>query len=125
MPSDFPIYYDALYFPHLHPSVFETPDSFCRWLSTAVKNHQSGLHACSCMSLTLPFSIDHIDRHFRVTFGQHSTCLSTADVESCSFTVCRMLRQLLTIVDPPFETAKDVLLNDNPTWCYRPDADMS
>ena len=67
------------------------------------KNHQSGLHACSCMFFMLPFSIDHIDGHFHVTFGQHSTCISTADVESCLFTVCWMLRQLLTVVDAPFE----------------------
>jgi hypothetical protein len=73
MPSDFPIYYDALYFPQLYPSVFDTPDAFCRWLSTAVRNHQIGLHACSCTSLMLPFNIDHIDGHFSVTFGQHST----------------------------------------------------
>jgi len=72
----------------------------------------------------LPFNIDHIDGHFSVTFGQHSTWLSTADIESCSFTVCQMLRQLLTVVDEPFEKAKDVLLNDNPTWCYRPDTDI-
>ena len=115
MPSYFPIYSDALYFPQLHPLVFETPYSFCWWLSTAVKNCQSGLHACSCMSLTLPLSIDHIDRQFCVTFGQHSRCLLTADVESCLLMVCWILRQLLTIVDPPFEKAKDILLNDNPT----------
>jgi hypothetical protein len=72
----------------------------------------------------LPFSIDHIDGHFHVTFGQHSICISTADVESCLFTVCWMLRQLLTVVDAPFEKAKGVLLNDNPTWGYHPDADI-
>ena len=37
MPSDYPVYYDALYFPKFHPSVFETPD--CCWLTEAVTDH--------------------------------------------------------------------------------------
>ena len=62
----------------------------------------------------LPFGVEYIDGHFSLTFGQHSMCHSTVDVEDCSFTVCRMLRRLMTFVDQPFEKAKDVLLNDNP-----------
>lgn len=31
-------------------------------------------------SLTLPFSIDHIDGHFNVTFGLHSMRLLTVDI---------------------------------------------
>jgi hypothetical protein len=127
MPSDYPVYYDALYFPELHPSVFETADSFCHWLSKAVRDHQCGLHACGCTSLLLPlpFGIDYIDGHFNVIFGQHSMSFSRADVESPTFTVCRTIRRLVSLVDEPFVTSRVVLLNENPTWCYRPDPEIS
>ena len=124
MPSDYPIYYDAVYFPELYASVFESPNSFCAWLCTAVRNHQTGQYACSCMLLMLPFTVDYIDGYFRVIFGKHSMCLLTAEVESCLFTVCHML-WWLTAVDEPFEKTRNVLLNDNPTWCYHADADVS
>ena len=82
MPSDYPIYYDALYFPWLHPSVFNTSNLFCQWLPKAMIDHWCGSHACSCVSSMWPFSIGNIDGCFTVTFGQHSMSLSTADVVS-------------------------------------------
>jgi hypothetical protein len=124
MPSEYPLYYDALYFPEFHPSVFETPDSFCRWLTEAVSDHLNGFRACSCTSFIFPFAIDYRQGCFNVTFGPHSMLLSTADVESSSFTVCRTLRRLVTFKEP-FDTARAVLLNGDPTWCYRPDHEIS
>ena len=124
IPSDYPIYYDALHFPELHASVFESSNSFCTWLCTAVRIHQAGQYQCSCKSLMLPFRIHYIDGHFRVTFGKQSMCLSTAAVESSLFTVCWMLHRL-TEVDESLGKCRDVLLNDNPSWCYRADADVS
>jgi hypothetical protein len=127
MLSDYPIYYDALYFPELHPSVFETADSFCHWLSKAVRDHQCGLHACSCTSLVLLFGVDYIDGSFNVTLGRHSMSLSKTDVELSSFTVCRTIRRLLqvAVVDDSFDRTRHVLLDQNPIWCYRPDPEIS
>src|SRR5882762_11090671 len=116
MPSDYPIYYDALHFPELCASVFESPDSFCTWLCAAVRSHQIGQYACSCMLFKFPFTVDYICGYFRVIFGEQSMCLSTADIESSLFTVCRMLRRL-TAVDESFERTRNVLLTENPAWC--------
>jgi hypothetical protein len=125
MPSDYPIYYNALYFPELHPSIFEMADSFCHRLSKAVRDHQCGLHACSCTSLVLLFGIDYIDGSFNVTLGQHSMSFLRTDVEWSSFTVCRTICQLLAVVDDLFDRIRHVLLDQNPIWCYRPNPEIS
>ena len=125
MPSDYPIYYDALYFPELHPSVFKMADSFCHWLSEAVRDHQCGLHACSCTSLVLLFGVDYIDGSFNVTLGQHSMSFSRSDVESSSFTVCRTICWLLAVVNGSFDRTRHVLLDQIPIWCYRPEPEIS
>jgi hypothetical protein len=48
----------------------------------------------------------------------------TTNVKSSLFTVCHTLRRLVTFEDP-FDTAKAVLLNETPTWCYCSDPDIS
>ena len=44
--DDYPNYYDPLYFPHLHPSVFENSFNFCNWLASALNSHKLMCHHC-------------------------------------------------------------------------------
>ena len=44
--DDYPNYYDPLYFPHLHLSVFENSLNFCNWLASALNSHKLMCHHC-------------------------------------------------------------------------------
>ena|ERR1700683_5244487 len=54
LPSEYPRYYDAIYYPEFHPSIHTTSQLFCLWLSLSLECH----HLCcnSCLS-KLPSNI--------------------------------------------------------------------
>jgi hypothetical protein len=53
--------------------------------------------------------------------------LSVAEVESSSFTLCRVIRCLVTLDVQlmPFDEIKTTLLNMTPTWCYYGDSRLA
>src|SRR6266481_3405596 len=86
--SQYPIYHDALYYPHLNQNVFDTPDSFCNWLRAALESHW----CCgTCCRLKRKFQVDFCMHQFVVTSGSDTVSFSVVDIESPSFTVCRVL----------------------------------
>lgn len=44
--DDYPYYYDPLYFPELHPTLFDNAQRFCDWLVSALNNHHLLCHRC-------------------------------------------------------------------------------
>ena len=44
--SQYPLYYDACYFPEIHPRVFETIESGKYWLLDALHNHSTICESC-------------------------------------------------------------------------------
>jgi hypothetical protein len=114
------IYYDALYYPHLNQNVFDMPDSFCNWLCAALESH---LCCGTCYRLKRDIQVNFSMHRFVVTSGSDTVSFSVVDIESPSFTVCHVLHHFAF-----FNTGLTKLnlhfLNQNPSWCYRADADF-
>ncbi|KAG1841621.1 hypothetical protein C8R48DRAFT_781332 [Suillus tomentosus] len=45
--NDYPVYYDALYYPRYHTHHFDTPQNFCLWLFNSLTSHHHQCRACS------------------------------------------------------------------------------
>ncbi|KAG2065975.1 hypothetical protein BDR04DRAFT_125811 [Suillus decipiens] len=69
----YPLYYDALYYPHLNLACFESSKSFCMWLKSSLKSHPvccskyhwSNFHGC--------ISYDDASYHHCIIFCKLST----------------------------------------------------
>src|SRR5580700_4125489 len=102
--SDYPIYYDALYFPNDHSHVFSTTENICTWLSSLL----------SSMSLQYfsgekhMFDVQAHDDLFVVTDCKmlHSIHLSSSDIASHSFHPYCVYKCLLSWSEPSL----------NPVW---------
>jgi hypothetical protein len=130
--SDFPYYYDSLYFPTYYPFLFQTEDSTCRWLKTAFHNHL--LRCLSCSSLTKKYeeivlNITYSEPVFH--FELCGICLQVplTYIESSHFSFCRLYRRFFFLSMnlcsiPPYvdQSIKDIesVLARVPTWLMRP-----
>ena len=123
-PSEYPKYYDALYYPQFNQNVFRTPLSVCVWLCAALENHYQDCGAC-CQRQR-DFRVDYDKNRILVTLGSRAESLSIVEVESPTFTLCRVFRRfnssLCDLMEP---NLKLILLTQNPSWCYRTDADFA
>src|ERR1700685_3015455 len=106
LPSEYPCYYDAIYYPDFHPSVYTTSQSFCLWLSLSLEHH----HLCcsSCQSeLPSDISVNYTSDLISVNVGSCSERFSIPQIESSSFSVCRLHRLLSNVrvkPAPPLDT---------------------
>ena len=64
--ADYPLYYDPLYFPHEHSSVFETPENFVAWLSRSLNSHH--IHCADC-DLEFVGCVALVDTHLNIFHG--------------------------------------------------------
>jgi hypothetical protein len=97
------LYYNPVYFPSYHVSLFETEETVCQWLLKGLQDHI--LVRCSCLQLPDSFQKSECDDKvcykssvFHVKF--HGLCLLVplAYVECSFFSFCRLLhRQLLSL----------------------------
>src|ERR1700688_4852624 len=92
LPSEYPRYYDALYYPELHPGVYTSSQSFCQWLSLSLECHHLCCNSCY-FKLPSDFIVDYTNNLIRVSTGRRSEQLSIPEIESSSFSVCRLYRR--------------------------------
>jgi len=99
--SEYPLYYDALYFPEYHSSLFRTEKKVCQWLLNGLLQHfvdcpfsPSNLPNNSHLSMNK--IIYHAPNFFLQLFGVEIV-FSKFDVESSSFNFCTLHRQLLAV----------------------------
>ncbi|KAG1873527.1 hypothetical protein DFJ58DRAFT_362573 [Suillus subalutaceus] len=86
--TEYPIYYDALYYPQYHAYNFDTPDKFCAWLLKSLVSHHRSCHTCSfefrgCVAFN-GFSVV-------VTDGHRSLSLRPSEFESSGYRHCVLL----------------------------------
>ena len=126
LPFEYPIYYDALYYPEFHGPVFDTPPSFLRWLSLSLKDHHRTCRSCPRFD-DHGFHVDYTHEHFCINFESRSLSLSIAEVEASSFSLCHLLRRFWSMSHNPasFANTKLMMLNETPVWCYRADTDLA
>jgi hypothetical protein len=51
--------------------------------------------------------------------GTAIATLFVCEIECPSFTLCHVLRLFATVGEGSFHSTKTILLNENPSWCYR------
>jgi hypothetical protein len=88
----YPAYYDPLYFPHLHASIYATAYSFCRWLHNSLRMHCA---AClRCVSIDAAVTNVLFDGVFLcvVVDGVHKM-FERAHFESQFYIPCSVFRQ--------------------------------
>jgi hypothetical protein len=96
--SDFPYYYDPLYFPTqaYYPSFFDTEDSACQWLKTAFHRHLLQCHSCSSLAKKyedIVLNITYSDPVFHLELCGVRLQVPLTYVESCLFYFCRLYRR--------------------------------
>ena len=123
----YPRYYDALYFPEYHTSVFEDEHTVCEWLRAELQTH---LVTCACAFGSRVPSQSRVFVHyslenFVIEFGSAEVVLSVGDVESSMFSFCKVVRRLFLnydLADVWTESALYVL-SQLPPWLFRNDCD--
>ncbi|KAI5980519.1 hypothetical protein EDC04DRAFT_2860007 [Pisolithus marmoratus] len=87
IPADYPLYYDPLYYPHEHVSIFETPIKFVTWLSKSLKSHH--VHCVNC-ELEFAGCILFNNYSLKVSYALYCVCLmkSPEYFASASYTHC-------------------------------------
>jgi Helitron helicase-like domain at N-terminus len=118
-PCDYPHYYDPIYFPSIHETVFQNPKTICSWLSRSMKEHWMRCNSCDkpgVTSCSVSFNADH----FTLTCGQKSVSLLVSDIESEGFSYCRVSRKLYSEQAPGGTEQYDfnLTLSNNPCWFY-------
>ena len=113
--EDYPYYYDPLYFPHLHPSIFDNADHFSHWLASALNDHHRYCYRCIT---PMDVCVFYDGMVIVITCSGRSVVLSLQSLENVSYHHCAVFskivqRDLLTMSDYlPLRTS------DFPLWFY-------
>lgn len=124
-PLDYPLYYDPVYFPTMHETVFQDPNSVCRWLSIAMEEHWTRCNSCGkplgVTSCSVTYSLDC----FTLPCAQRSVTIRADDIESSGFTFCRVSRKFHSeSASHPIENFDiNITLSNNPYWFYFKDVE--
>lgn len=88
---DYPVHYDALYFPQYHDHIFATARSFCSWLLMSLAAHHR-----SCMKCAYRFSGCVTFDGVRIAVSSHdvSASLSLDYFERSGYCHCSVFREL-------------------------------
>jgi len=101
--SDYPVYYDAIYYPSKHMNVFASPQNFCDWLVKALKNHH--LH-CTCCDFPFIGSVAFNTAALDIFYAP--LCVSLPkNVEyfaSVDYMHCRLLHELRDLMACPVDS---------------------
>ncbi|KAG1894371.1 uncharacterized protein F5891DRAFT_1195355 [Suillus fuscotomentosus] len=89
--SDYPKYYDALYYPQYHPAVFATAQTFCAWLLKSLVSH-----CRCCLVCRNPFTgcVPFDGVHIVVTSSDVSLSLPLGVFESAGYHHCAIMHKL-------------------------------
>lgn len=126
----YPSYYNPLYFPKYHASLFVTKKSVCLWLS---RGFTGPFLACPlCPPLQVPFddNMFYISRFFDVNFHAVRPQVPLAYVECSSFSFCHLHRRLILSISKfqsicanvgQWEMDAESVLVEVATWLMRED----
>jgi hypothetical protein len=137
--SDYPAFYDALYFPEDHFSIFETESFFCEWLLERVSHHSCTCHSCP----QVPPCLRKVDWNnqvfyengcFTINFYGICTTISINDVQSSFFSFCRLHRRFFPVScegrpvcgnvgQCQWVSDAECVRNDVPYWMMRNETD--
>jgi hypothetical protein len=121
----YPLYYDALYYPHYHPLVFRDENTVYEWLLKGLENHT--MTCVSCLhdhphSASRTYGVEYmVPSRFSVATSSAEVIISVNSIESAAFTFCRLIRHLLSGSMPTdnwLESAQYVLCKQ-PSWLFR------
>ena len=110
----YPCYYDPLYFPKLHFSVFESAESVKVWLLVGIDDHKN--HCQCCHYDYCEVCVDIGNEFIQITIGSRSVLVSHDYIESVSFTFCCLVRLCV------LEGSEHSPLDNNPAWLFYPDS---
>ncbi|KAI5997195.1 hypothetical protein EDC04DRAFT_2798063 [Pisolithus marmoratus] len=118
IPADYPLYYDPLYYPHEHVSIFETPIKFVTWLSKSLKSHH--VHCVNC-ELEFVGCILFDDYSLKVSYAPYRVCLTKSPeyFASANYMHCLLLSELKGVArSPPLNIAACVArqMDRLPSW---------
>ena len=113
--DDYPLYYDPLYFPDLHPSIFDNPHNCCHWLASALNDHH--LHCRRCGVYT-DVCVFYDGMLIAVTCSGRSVFLSLESLENTSYQHCMVFSKIAQ--RPPLNVSDFLPLKafDFPPWFY-------
>ena len=123
---EYAYYYDALYYPECHTSVFETQSSVCSWLQTGFENHTRDCSSCVKVPSFRPTGMLHVhymQDKFMLSAADLEVYLTIGDIESASFTFCRYARLLSNraVPIPVWNRTMQGVLSEYPPWLFRSD----
>jgi hypothetical protein len=119
---EYAYYYDPLYFPQYHASIFDDKDNTCSWLQLGFEKHVR-----DCLSCDVPrfppngvLLVQYMRGSFMLSTAGQDLYLAVEAIESPSFTFCRSSR-LLSIRALPVavwnQTVQNVL-SELPPWFF-------
>src|ERR1700676_3060267 len=121
-PCQYPCYYDSLYYPQYHVSDFQNSDSVCQWLLTGLNEHRATCVSCPLRSGLSDTAVLFQEGQFTVSVGDLSFRLSVLDIESASFSFCRLARRFVNLsVSTAWLRVAKFVLSQNPSWLNRPE----
>ncbi|KAG2123405.1 hypothetical protein DEU56DRAFT_983831 [Suillus clintonianus] len=116
---DYPVYYDALYYPQYHTSHFETPQTFCSWLLQCLQTHH-----VSCPSCSSPFvgCVTFNGMSVVISRNNASTFLSLREIECPGYRHCMILGPLAMRHSSSVASSIASRLEQCPPWLYYADS---
>ena len=94
--NDYPLYYNALYFPKLHLSIFETLETVKAWLVAGIAEHKIN---CGCTpNNDGTFSVVITDDHFQISLRVQEASFTANYIESASFSFWCLARMAAWIM---------------------------
>ena len=92
--DDYASFYDPCYYPHLHTSVFAKRESTCAWLLSGLQTHsltcERHLQTFSHVVVTTDDTSSSPVHFFHFFMDGVHLCVPFADIESSSFSFCRL-----------------------------------
>jgi len=121
-PCEYAYYYDALYFPQFHASIFDDENNVCSWLQLGFEKHARDCSSCDVPRVPANgvLVVQYMQGSFVLSSAGQDLYLSVEAIESPSFTFCRSSRVLLIRALPAAmwnQTLQNVL-SEHPPWFF-------
>ena len=119
--NDYPLYYDPLYHPSDHPTLFQTSATVCAWLTSALRAHPAQCHICS-MSV-FHGHVSFLDDVFEVHINSfRSVFLKKPDLEKASYHHCQVFSMMDKVVSASDSSTVSEcfrrVVEDDPPWLF-------
>lgn len=115
--SDYPIYYDALYYPQYYPSFFESPENFCSWVARSLVDHPPSCHSCT---VVFAGCVSFDGNTIVVTHNKVSVSFPLPVFQTSNYTHCTVLRHLASVASSDVATLVVSSINRLPP-CFQHD----